>query len=70
MKDKKRMATKGRPDKWAFKNLKVMNFTEQESKIVMKHLYGVIVDLRNGITDINETMETLKGILVSINNLK
>ena len=47
-----------------------MNFTEQESKIVMKHLYGVIVDLKNNKTDINETMLTIKGIMLSINNLK
>ena len=47
-----------------------MNFTEQESKIVMKHLYGVIVDLKNNKTGINETMSTLKNIMRSINNLK
>lgn len=57
-------------DPHVFKHLEDMNFTEQESKIVMKHLYGVIVDLKNGKTDMSETMEKLKGILVSINNLK
>ena len=62
--------SKTRLDEFAFKHLEDMNFTEQESKIVMKHLYGIIVDLKNGKTNIDETMHTLKGIMISINNLK
>ena len=47
-----------------------MKFTEKEGKIVMKHLYGAILDIKNDRKDIDGIMEALKGILVSINTLK
>lgn len=59
---------KGIPDNFVFGNLNIM---EKEHKtILLTHLKELMIDIRDDRKDISDCMESLKGILVSLNNLK
>lgn len=70
MKDKKRMATKGRPDEWAFKNLKVM--TQEHKAMLGKHLivlgYKLVKD--KGGKTIDDVKEDIDNVYVQLEKLK
>ena len=57
-----------RLDEMAFKHMEY--FTKEERQVLLKHMKDLMVQLNAGDITIDETMETLKGLLVSINTLK
>ena len=53
---------------WAFKNLNIME--DSHKRILMNALKELIIDVKDDRNDISGHMETMKGILVSMNKLK
>ena len=45
-------------------------FTKEERQILLKHIKGLLIQVHEGDITMDDTMETLKGILLSINSLK
>ena len=45
-------------------------FNKEERTVLLKHMKELMVQVHAGDITIDETMETLKGLLVSINKLK
>ena len=45
-------------------------FNKEERTVLLKHMKDLMVQVHAGDITIDETMETLKGLLVSINKLK
>ena len=45
-------------------------FTKEERQILLKHMKALIIQVHEGDITMDDTMETLKGILLSINSLK
>ncbi len=59
---------KTRLDKKAFEAME--RFNKEERQILLKHLQGLIIQVNDGDITMDDTMESLKGILLSINTLK
>ena len=59
---------KGIPDPYVFKYLNKMK--DEHKTILMRHLKELIIDVKEDRKDISGLMETMKGILVSMNKLK
>ena len=55
-------------DKEVFMSLD--RFNKEERTILLKHMKDLMVQVHGGDITIEETMQTLKGLLVSINTLK
>lgn len=59
-----------RLDKKIFKQLEEMEYKGNEKSIILQHLKQLMLDIMHNEKNIDDTMVTLKGILVSLNNLK
>lgn len=59
---------KALPDNFIFGNLNIME--KEHKKVLMHHLKELMIDVRDDRKDISGHMDTMKGILVSLNNLK
>ena len=57
-----------RLDKKIFEDME--RFTKEERQILLKHLRDLLVQVHQGDITIDDTMEILKGILISLNSLK
>ena len=69
MKKSNKKQKKGKPDEWAFKNLKNNIMQKQHKQIMVQKMKEVILDT---VADkpIDGLMEDLKGILISLKKLK
>ena len=55
-------------DKKAFE---MMNyFNTDHKKVILTHLKQLMIDINDEKKGVDETLETLKGILISVNTLK
>ena len=59
-----------RLDEKIFKQIEEMEYKGNEKSIILQHLKQLMLDIMHNEKNIDDTMVTLKGILVSLNNLK
>lgn len=57
-----------RLDKKIFEDME--RFNKEERQILLKHLKDLMIQLKEGDITMDDSMEILKGLLISINTLK
>ena len=55
-------------DKKIFEDME--RFSKEERQILLKHLRDLMIQLKEGDITMDDSMEKLKGLLISINKLK
>ena len=55
-------------DKKIFEDME--RFSKEERQILLKHLRDLMIQLKEGDITMDDSMEILKGLLISINSLK
>lgn len=55
-------------DKKIFEDME--RFTKEERQILLKHLRDLMIQLKEGDITMDDSMEIMKGLLISINSLK
>jgi len=57
-----------RLDKKIFEDME--RFNKEERQILLKHMKDLMIQLKEGDITMDDSMEILKGLLISINTLK